>query len=298
MSIPRRTFLLQAGTAVAGLSSLGCDGKSPDSSAGQGTTPAAPSKKPQVLVDALERMRSENKVGIALRIPTNPDRRHDPGHALEAVIEVERPEARDALSEVVVVCLESPVLDSHLASVNPAHDLILFDGDLRAVAGKPFNFRENWNGLSAALLSLAHGPDGSRLEQRANEIRAKADPSILATLDRLGTKDGDPNADTAVLVREAPRIAPLLIHTLTKAPTGARQQALRNVIDTYVASSKPPSPGPKQLFGVEMGPFRGGCGDDPCREHVVRESDKSISVACGMARVTPNTRSFVKYLTQ
>lgn len=283
---------------MAGLSSLGCDGKSPGSSAGQSAAPAAPSKKPQALVDALARMRSENKVGIALRIPTNPDRRHDPGHALQAVIEAESPEARDALSELVVVCLESPVLDSHLASVNPAHDLILFDEELRVVAGRTFNFRENWNGLSAALLNLAHGSDGSRLEQRANAIRAKTDPDVLASLDRLATKDGDPNTDTAVLVLEAPRIAPLLIHTLTKATTAARQQALRNVIDTYVASSKAPSPGPKQLFGVEMGPFRGGCGDDPCLEQSQSQIDSRIQVACGMARSTPNSRSFIKYLTQ
>jgi hypothetical protein len=49
---------------------------------------------------------------------------------------------------------------------------------------------------------------------------------------------------------------------------------------------------------MELGPAEGGCGHDPCREQAPRKEDYEISVACGMARVTPDTRSFVRYLTR
>lgn len=297
--MPRRKFLLQAGTAAGWLSVLGCDGTTPSPGGGQGAAPTPPPMKPQTLIDALERMRAENKPGVAVRIPENPEKRHNPGHGLVLALNQDHAETRGLFSEVVVVCLESRVLQSHLASANPDFDLVLFNEEGRAEAGQPFNYEENWHGLSAAILNLAHGPGGARLKQRAAAIRKKADPGILAALDRLGSNPRELDADKALLLPEAPRIMALLVQALDEARTPARHNALRDVIDTSFASSTPSAPGPKLPFGMELGPFQGGCGDDPCREQAPpRKRDYYISVSCGMARVTPNSRSFIRYLTR
>ena|SRR5258706_4865050 len=302
MSIPRRTFLLQTGTAVAGLSALGCDGATPSPGKGQGAAPAPPGpppKKPQTLIDALERMRSENKPGVAVRILENPEKRHNPGHGLVHTLNQDRPDTRGLFSEVVVVCLESRVLQIHIASANPNHDLVLFSKDGLAEAGRPFNYEADWNGLTAAILGLAHGPEMARLKLRAAAIRSTTNPDILAALDRLGSNPGELDADKALLLPESPRIMALLVQALDQARTPARYRALQDVIDKSYAASPPSAPGPKLPFGMELGPFEGGCGEDPCREQAPpSKSDYVMVIACGMARIMPNSRSFVRYLTR
>lgn len=289
---------------MAGLSALGCDGATPTLGGGQGAAPAPPTppgpppKKPQTLIDALERMRAEKKPGVAVRIPEIPEKRHNPGHGLVHALNQDRPDTRRLFSEVIVVCLESRVLQSHIASANPNHDLVLFNEDGRAEAGRPFNCEEDWNGLTAAILGLAHGPDMVRLKQRAAVIRSTANPDILAALDRLGSNPGELDADKALLLPEAPRIMALLVQALDQARTPTRHNALQDVIDKSFASSTSSAPGPRLPFGMELGPFEGGCGDDPCREQAPRKRDYYISVSCGMARVTPISRSFVRYLTR
>jgi len=251
-----------------------------------------------VLIDALARMRAENKHGVVIRIPSSPERRHNPGHGLAYALSQDRIETREAFSEVVIVCLESRVVQTSIASAGSDHDLILFNEDGRAEAGRSFNYEEGWNELSAAILALAHGPGNARLKERAAAIRAKTDPGVLAALDRFGTTPNDLDADKALLLQEAARLMALLLHTLDVERSPRRHDAVRALIDAYFASSKPGAPGPRLPFGVELGPAAGGCGDDPCREQPPRRKDYEISVACGMARVTANSRSFVRYLTR
>lgn len=298
MSIPRRAFLLQTGTAIAGFSAIGCDAGDATPVSGQGAPALPPPEKPRTLIDALERMRAESKAGVAVRIPETPEKRHHPGHGLVHALNQDRPDTRGLFSEVVVVCLESRVLQSHIDSANPNHDLVLFSGDGRAEAGRSFNYEADWSRLTAAVLGLAHGPEGARLKQRAASIRSATNPDTLTALDRLGTNPGELGADKALLLQEAPRIMVLLVEALDQARTPARQKALQDVIDQSFASSTPSAPGPKLPFGMELGPFSGGCGEDPCREQAPRKSDYDIIITCGMARATPNSRSFVRYLTR
>lgn len=243
-------------------------------------------------------MRAERKPGIAVRIPENPEKRHNPGHGLAHTLSKDRPDS-GLFSEVVVVCLESRVVQSHIAAADPNHELILFNEDGRAEGGRPFNWEADWNGLAAAMLGLAHGPDMARLNQRAAAVRKTTRADILAALDRLGTSQGNLDADKALLIGEAPRIMALLLQALNQARTPARHDALQDVIDRSFESSAPSSPGPKLPFGMELGPFEVGCAEDYCREQAPPpKRDYVIVVSCGMARITPNSRSFVRYLTR
>lgn len=295
MNLPRRTFLLQAGTAVAGLSALGCNDSEAIPLLLQAGTPP---KKPQVLVDALERMKAENKAGVAVRIPENGKMRHYAGHDVAYALNMDQVEVRDAFTEVVVVCLESSVIETFISSSYSNHELVLFNEESRAEAGRPFNFQENWADLPKAIADLAHGPDGSRLKRRAEAIRQKAEPGIQAAVDRVGTNPDTLEVDKAALLKEASRIMALLIHSLREAKAAPRQQALRAVIDASYAASKPGDTGPKLPFGMELGPAQGGCGGDSCQEQAPEEKMSRVLVACGMARVKPNDRSFLRYLTK
>lgn len=296
MSIPRRAFLVRTGTAVAGLCWLGCDAEDPVPESGKGVVPPPPPPKPQALIDALERVRAGNKPGIALRIPKDPEHRHSPGHVLLYVLNQDTPESREVLSEVVLVCLEGPVLDRHLPTAHPEHELVLFNEEGQTETSSPFNYREQWQGLAAALKNLAHGSDGARLKARAEAIRGKTAPAVLAVLDRLGAKGLNLEADKAVLLQEAPRIIALLVQARMDSTAPVQQQALGDVIDAYFRSFEASVAGPKLPYGIEAGPYQGGCGEDPCREHAPR--DRGVMVSCGMALVQPNARSFVRYITR
>jgi hypothetical protein len=195
-------------------------------------------------------------------------------------------------AEIVLVCIESDALQDNIALADPTHDAVLFTEGRRQGAGLSFKMVKSWQQIPEVLLELAHGPDGSRLKERAEAIRSKLEPATLAALERLGTP-----ADKDVLVREAPRMIPLLVQARKDAVTPARQTALRDVIEAYCNSSNRSTPGPSLPFGLEAGPFDGGCGRDSCREQAP-EDRRAVGYACGMAMVGPNARSFVRYLTR
>lgn len=272
MRTDRRTFLFRTGSAAAvfGLPSLGCHA----------------TRRPQALKEALQRMRAENKPGIAIRLSADPATRHLPGHALLYHLNHEEADSRETFAESVFVCLDSAVLQDHLRGVDPAHSIVLFDTGGYAYAGVRHDFAKDWEHFMPRVRALIHGPGNARLQARAEAIRKAADPSAVEALDRLGGE-----ADQETLLRHAPTIAPLLVHARLVAADKARQEALRDVIEKYYDSVGTLTAGPKLPYGVESRPGSSGCGDD-CDE----AGPRNYGVACGMGFAGPKTRSFVRYL--
>jgi hypothetical protein len=293
MNIPRRTFLAQAGTAMAGLSALASQEARPALEPGKGVPPSPP--KP--LADALARARAENKPVILLRIPEDPEARHRPGHVVIYLVNAETEETPEVLSEVILICVESPTIREHVPGAAPMHAVILLDAEGKARDGKPFDFTDGWAALPGTIRTLAHGSDGLRLKNRAATIRQKTDPQVLAALERLGTGEAKPE-DKAALTLEAPKIIPLIVQSKLEASTKARQQALRDLIETYYRSALQTSPGPQLPFGVDTVPFVPSCGKDHCKEQAPEALERRASVACGMAVAMPNARMFLRYLTR
>jgi hypothetical protein len=269
--------MVQAGAAVAGLSTLGCDGPAtvPGSQDGAGSAP----RKPKFLLDALERMRKENKPGIALRLSSDLQSRH-PGQDLEALLNREKSEYREMFAEIVFVCLQSPVLQAHLKGADPGHSLVLFDVEGRAEAGMAFTYSEDCDRFARAALDLAHGPNLERLKRRADEILRKADPATIEALSRLGNAEGDRAPDSVVLFQEVPRIAPLLVFRRLEATSAPLKEWLGGILDFYVGYSSP-APLP---YGVELA--------------AQKQVDRDPCPTCGMAFIQPASRTFVKYLTR
>jgi hypothetical protein len=273
--ISRRRFLVQAG-AAAGLGALSCE-RTPEAPPAT-PTPTTPPPKPAALLEAFRWMREENKPGIALRIPESQATRSDPGRGVVELLNESLPLTREVLSELVLVCLESDVIQTHLPPASPGDGLVLFDDDGRAVDGCPFDFRNNRARLPAAIRQLAHGSDRARLKARAEAIRRKTSPSLLAVLDRLADPGTDAKGDAALLQPEAPRIMPLLVLAKLEAKAPERRDILDQMIQYYAFFE------PRLPFGIEMRQPPPPC-VDPCPP-------------CGMAMVTPAQRSFVRYLTR
>lgn len=261
MTIPRRTFLVQAGAAAA---ALGCPQDPPP-------------EKPKVLADALERMRTENRPGVALRLTTDA-RRHVPGHALVYFLNKDQADLREMFAEIVFVCLESNVIQAHLKNADPAATLLAFDEQGRVDDQMKVDLSEGFERFPAAVLKLVHGPDDARLKKRAEALREKLGQSFVDALARLGPDDVEN------LHRVAARIVPLLVNERKTATDPLRQDALRRLIDKQT---------PLLPYGIRTEAERGGCGDE-CQERAAN----AVSVACGMAFPAKNSRSFLRYLTQ
>jgi len=296
MDTNRRNFLIQSGTTlgVFGLGYLLWDAKAP--SGNGGTDPATPGdagrppapKRPpgEMLGAAIRRMRDENKFGVVVRIPDDAQSRHMAGHTLVNHLNERGPECDELFAETVFVCLESEAIQKELLGANPSHSLYLFNPDGKVVASVPFDFATQGQEFVKVARAMVHGEGDARLRRRADSILADCDPAVAQALARLESPE-----DTSAVLGQASTLAPLLVHERLQAPAGPRRAALAELIGRYVAGAAANGPGPRLPFGIELAAGGGGCGDS-CREQLPRD----FSFACGMGRVGPGTRSFVRYL--
>jgi hypothetical protein len=291
MDMNRRTFLIQSGSAI-GVLGLGYllvePPEGPTPSPGDAKPPSHRKPPTALLKAALERMAREQKPGIAIRIPKNPDRRHTAGHTLLYYLNQMDSGSLRLFAQTVVICLESAAFDDEFAGANPKHEIILFDASRRAESGIAFDFEQGWQGFVPALLALVQGDGDRRLSARAASIREKSPAELMEALDRLSTE-----AERAQVAAQASRMAPLLVYEELQPTQEFRRKALGEILRQYVESASPTDPGPRLPFGIQAGAARGGCGDS-CQER----PEPHMVAACGMARVRPSDRDFVRYLAQ
>lgn len=290
MNNDRRNFLIQSGTAlgVMGLGYLLWDKPAPVSGA-PGDAGRSPSPKKafgELLGAAVRKMRQEHKAGVALRIPADPKERHMPGHVLVNHLNAPTPERDELFAETVIVCLEGGAIQDEMLGADPSHDVFLFNAAGKVLASIPFNYSTDWQKFVETARVLVHGEGNGRLKSRADAILAECEPTVVQALTRLESAD-----DRAIVLGHAPTTAPLLVYEKLQASAGPRRTALTGVIGAYVASSAADAPGPRLPFGVQLSNSMGGCGDC-CSEQPPTRS----MVACGMGRVGPDARSFVRYL--
>lgn len=290
MDTNRRTFLIQTGAAlgVIGIAALFQEGpaKPAPAPADAGRAPG-PRKAPGPLLGAaIRKMRAERKPGVALLIPEDPHQRHRAGHVLANHLMLGGPERDEMFAETVFVCLEAAAVREELSAADASHSLFLFDPSGRVTASISFDYSKKADDFHEEVRGLVHGKDGSRLRRRADEILASLDPGVARALSRLETAE-----DRALVFDRAATMVPLLVHEKLQTPSGRRRDALEGLLRRYLASCRPDEPGPKLPFGVELGSHGGGCGDC-CAEMAPRE----VAIKCGMGRLDPGARFFVRYL--
>jgi len=294
MDSNRRNFLIQTASA-AGVIGLGyllwerpCSETCPPPPALPADTGKPPRGNPpgELLQAALRRMAAENKPGVAVRIPVDPKQRCIPGHVLVEFLNERRLDVAELFAESVVVCLEDAAIHEQIAGADPSHQLVLFGTDRRATAGVAMTWNTAWDRFVPGLTELLHGADGRRLRARADSIRRKTEEAVVAALGRMAD-DQDGN----VVLEKASTIAPLLVYERLQPTPEKRKKLLADILKTYIDESNPKLPGPRLPFGVEAATEVGCCGDS-CRERPPRD----VMVKCGMGRVSPEARTFLRYL--
>lgn len=290
MNNDRRAFLIQS-ASVAGVLGLGyLLGETPPAEGRPADTGRGPVEKPvsPLLRAALDRMAAENKPGIAVRIPAEAGRRHDPGHSLVYALNGDSIDVHELFAEAVIVCLESDLLQKELRGAEGSPSMVLFDVRRQVVAGWREPITHDWRSVPKALTALLHGEDGQRLRVRAESVRSNSDAAVQAAFDRL-----DGREDLALLEERVATLVSLLVYERRQPTTlERRKSAITGILRRYIDRSNVQTPGPRLPFGLEAAAGRGGCGDS-CAE---REESKRVAVPCGMARMGADIREFVRYL--
>jgi hypothetical protein len=235
---------------------------------------------PLWLADALRRMRDQDVPGLLFRLPADKEGRCGLGHSItHHLLNAADPEIHEVLSEAVVLCLDTPAIQSRFSGARAADTLLLVDGDGFALDGLVFEPGDNWKDFVPAARALLHGPGGRRLAERAERARKRASKEALGLL-----KLPEVDAEGALL--------PALVQERLTADA-PRREALRLAIEKHWESIAFTTPGPKMPYGVETtAQMKGGCGDCGCEEAAPR----NLRVACGMAIMVKNSRHFVKFL--
>lgn len=270
MTTTRRDFLARAAAlpAIFGLPLAGC----------------GPAHQPPWASEALAKIRSDGRLGLAVRLPKDPDQRCRIGHRLTWLQNSERLEDREVVADLVVMCFEEDAFRSRFGSRKEG--VLLVDGDgyvLDALA----ELTPQWDLLGPSLRTLIDGADGARGRERAEAARRRAGADDLRRI-------GDPKEeDVKPLVARAGILLPLLVSERSASSAAPRGNLLRRVIDVHFEALPQTERGPRLPYGIELATgMRGGCGNCGCEEN----KNPPRAVACGMARLSPKDRSFVRFL--
>lgn len=230
-----------------------------------------PDPRPAWLDGALARLAEEKKPGLVVVLPEDRGARHDWGHVLVQLLNSPDPDLRELFAEAQPLCLERAAARTNLYGLRPQDDLVLIDAQGYAIAGTPFTPRLSDPPATfiAAVRPLVRGADGGRLRARAAEVP-------LASREREEVE---------------PAALPYVISERLKDPASPQGLKLRAAIERYVQGANPAAPGPRLPYGIVAG-APAGCGDD------CEESDRSVAIDCGMGRVTPGSRAFLKFIAR
>jgi hypothetical protein len=282
MTLTRRTFLRQsaAGSVFLGFGSLvRPQGRS------DGTT--------EIVEKARARMKRDRMVGIALYIPEKPEDRPALGRALEGMVASNDVGVQELLLEAVYFCVPPLLVEGR-----PVENAVLFDPEMRRLAGAELDFRtlvpvrSGGKGgpsveigfparLVEGIRDLLHGE--GRLEARAKASTTPELESAIRTIEE--------NASAAP---EAFRKADLYLSTnfdrCAAAIVAARAQAERNHRTTFLDSLI------RQRFALRLSAE--GESNLPYGVAWKTEPRPDPCPPCGMAIVPPVTRKFLKFLLE
>jgi hypothetical protein len=214
---------------------------------------------------ALERMKKENKPGVAILVPAEYGAQRELGRKLLALLQTESDDVMEILCEAVFVCVrgEFPGRDGDTAA--------LFDLEGRRIEG----LRLDLERFAEQMGGLLHG---QRLEERARVLR-KDFP--METFEKLGGDLEEADQAAAVLDRHADRFLPLYVWMRIEMKPGIARDRLRAAIRRYFGKGQPDENGPRLPFGTKVVEHR-GCGEDPQSK-------------CGRASVSGPAKKFLQF---
>lgn len=230
------------------------------------------SRPPAWFHDALRTLRAEGKPGLVVRLPRDAAARCRLGHQVAGLGARDDVDALQVAYQAVVLCLEDEAARRKLDGLRAGEELLLIDADGTVLDGRSLDPDGDLVDGAATLLD---GPQLRRLRARAAEARRTAPPEALAAFERL-KKDGD----AAGMDPWAAALLPLLVELHRDTVNSGAEDVIRTLA--------PPSRLP---YGTSIATgVRSRCEEDPSCTW------GGACLACGLAVVTPQSRSFVKFL--
>lgn len=230
--------------------------------------------EPEWFGKALARMKRENKPGVALAVPKDPQARRSLSRNLLALVQTENTDVRMILAEAVFVGLGAKEFDRIGRDGETA---VLIDTEGRRIEGIAFGAFDQAPKFVEAFAKLLHGAGDARLNERADAILQAAPADVRQALADLAVDDLE-TADRAeaVLHRHAAAIVPLLVRESRKKPRA------RAVVLRYFADLSEKEPG-RLPYGVRVGEHY-GCTEDS-------------QAKCGRSSVPSHGRKFLEFLS-
>jgi len=315
----RREFLKQTTTAILGFPfAIACvdaadaakapAGEYSPGPAAQGKAKAALPVAPEELLKAArERMKQENKPGVVIVIPAEPQATNKLANELAtllggknpacAVGEAARrgmpppagagnPEAHQLFCQAIFVCLPAEAARKAFPKLQADSAALLLDS-----TGKPLDELKKSDtlfstGFTSQMASLIHGKQGERL---AATIEAQRTGMGKETAERvaacLRSLDSDQffirQQASAVLGELAPRATALLAAELRKKPALETRRRVEHFFEEIYSAASEEQPSVRLPFGAQWQGQR----VDPCP-------------ACGLSSAAHSSRLFLKFLVQ
>ncbi len=220
MATTRRDFFAQS-AAIAGLGLLGCTREG---------TPAVPGAG--LFLDSLSRMRTQNKLGLAIAVPPASADRCTLGHALAAILAEDDARLRETLAESIVVCLPAASIERLIRAGRAGESLVVFDDATGRLDGTTLQARAwSTSGYFGPIVRrMMHGDDNTRLRHRADRIRRDASPALAQAI-----REPETDASYDLLCGGADLLMPLLLHERESAADDVRRSAFDIVIQKHLA---------------------------------------------------------------
>jgi len=287
-SIDRRTFLKRtaAASVLLGFPFLTRSVRADD----------APDKL-DVLQTALARMKEEHKPGIAILFPSDEHAQAALGHELEALLASDDAAVKQLFCEAVFVCVRPTDAEARFPQCKGLSTTLCLAPDGKVEDSLPvdgWRFRKSFVSEIGALI---HGKDGERLRRWAEIQRqtigndaAKRIDDAVRQLGAVHPKDRE--AATKELAKQAANATAILALRRTQTDDPEVRHRIDVVFTSLYAAAANDKPGARLPFGVEWTEGSRGCGGR------CGIAEAHVMVACGMARVSPASIRYLRFVTE
>jgi hypothetical protein len=260
-----------------------------------------------LLKAAQERMKQENKPGVVIVIPAEPQAANKLANELATLLGGKNPacavdewipfgmppsagagnaEVHQLFCQAVFVCLPAEAARKAFPKLQADSAAVLLDrtGEpLEAVKASETLFA---GGFTGEMTSLIHGKHGERLTAMAQAQRSALGKEAAERVEAcLRSLDADQffvrQQASAVLSELAPRATALLAEELRRRPALEKRRRVEQFFNEIYAAASEEKPSVRLPFGVQWQ----GRKVDPCGP-------------CGLSSTPPPTRLFLKFLVQ
>lgn len=285
----RRTFLGQAAAAplIFGLPGLfGQDAKA----------------SPDWYAAALKRMKESGRPGVVVVLPADAAGRQRIGAAVWKLVSAASGTTQELLCEAVFIFMTPDLAAGRVRADGEKADRFLLDPEGKRVEADSIDpsFFDFPRAFADSFIPFVRGKDNERFEVRLEAARLRQTDEVRAAFGKLDADEYDVReAADKVLRKSAGTIIPCLIRATRVGESVELRARAGGILESYFKSFKEDEPGPRLPYGAYLPKLvNWGCGSFGEEPEAGSVDEGRPRPACGMARMIPASRSFVRFLVK